>query len=60
MKVNFTLIGLVVSTALMLFAVPYSIVTYFDTSIPFDYTLFGIAVVSILLFAVNFYYYKYR
>ncbi len=32
MKVNFTLIGLFISTGLMLFAVPYSIVSFFDES----------------------------
>ncbi len=60
MKFKIFSVGLIITTCFMVFAVPYSLEAYLDTSIPFNNALFFIAGVSILLFGITLYYYKNR
>lgn len=53
-------IGLIISGVLMLVIVPYSISAFLDTTIPFSPALWVLSGISILLFGINFYYWKYR
>jgi len=50
---KFKLIGLIASTLLMGFVLPYTLIEYFDTSIPFSMPLLLISVMSVFLFAIN-------
>ena len=58
MKFNIATSGLIASIFLMVLAIPYTVYSYFDTSIPFDEELIFYSGVSIILFAINVYYYK--
>ena len=58
MKFNIAVAGLIASIFLMILAIPYTVYSYFDSSIPFDDELLFYSGVSIILFAVNVYYYK--
>ena len=58
MKFNFATSGLIATIFLMVLSIPYTVYSYFDTSIPFDQELIFYSGVSIILFAVNLYYYK--
>lgn len=58
MKFNFATSGLIATIFLMVLAIPYTVYSYFDTSIPFDKELIFYSGVSIILFAINLYYYK--
>ena len=60
MRMNMTTIGLIVSILLMVLTIPYTVYSYFDTSIPFDYNLFIFSGVAVVLFMINYYYYKFR
>ncbi len=50
---NFKLIGLIASTLLMVIVIPYTLIEYFDTSIPFSLPLLIISAMSVFLFAIN-------
>ncbi len=50
---NFKLLGLIVSTLLMVIILPYTLIEYFDDSIPFSYPLLIISAMSVFLFAIN-------
>ena len=50
---NFKLAGLIVSTALMVIVLPYTLIEYLDTSIPFSMSLPIISAMSVFLFAIN-------
>ena len=58
MKFNIATSGLIASVFLMILTIPYTIYSYMDTSIPFDDELVFYSGVSIILFAINLYYYK--
>ena len=57
-KFNFTIPGLIATIFLMVLTIPYTVYSYFDTSIPFDDELIFYSLVAIILFAINLYYYK--
>ncbi len=59
-KFNLAMAGIITSLILMLFAIPYTIYSYLDTSIPFDDELLFFSGVSVVLFVINLYYYKRR
>jgi len=50
---NIKLIGLIVSVVFMLTVVPYTLIEWFDTSIPFSINLLIISAMSVFLFAIN-------
>lgn len=50
---NFKVIGLIASTLLMVIVVPYTLIEYLDTSIPFSLSLLIISAMSVFLFAIN-------
>ncbi len=50
---QYKLLGLIASTLLMVIVLPYTVIEYFDTSIPFSYPLLIISAMSVFLFAVN-------
>ncbi len=50
---KFKLIGLIASTILMVIVVPYTLIEYFDTSIPFSMPLLIISAMSVFLFSIN-------
>ncbi|MCB0496409.1 MAG: hypothetical protein KDC79_09770 [Cyclobacteriaceae bacterium] len=52
------LIALIVSTILMLIVVPYTIIEWFDKSIPFSNNLLAISGITVILFAYNLYNYR--
>jgi hypothetical protein len=58
MKFNIATSGLIATVFLMALAIPYTVYSYFDTSIPFDQELVFYSAVSIILFGINLYYYK--
>jgi len=60
MRINIFIIGMVITSLLMAFAVPYSIYAFLDTSIPFNPALFFIAGISMVLFGISLYYYRNR
>lgn len=60
MKININIAGLVISVLLMLVSIPYTIYALFDTTIPFDMNLLFFSGIAIILFLINFYYYKNR
>lgn len=60
MKINVNAAGLVISVLLMLISIPYTIYAWFDTTIPFDMNLLFFSGTAIILFLINFYYYKNR
>jgi len=49
----FKLIGLIVSTLLMIVVLPYTLIEYLDNTIPFSYPLLIISAMSVFLFALN-------
>ena len=57
-KLNIATAGLIASIFLMFLTIPYTVYSYFDTSIPFDDELVFYSGVSLVLFAINVYYYK--
>jgi len=57
-KLNIATAGLIASIFLMFLTIPYTVHSYFDTSIPFDDELVFYSGVSLVLFAINVYYYK--
>jgi hypothetical protein len=58
MKFNIATAGLIASMFLMILAIPYTVYSYLDSSIPFDEELIFYSGVSVILFAINVYYYK--
>lgn len=58
MKFNIATSGLFATVFLMVLSIPYTVYSYFDTSIPFDQELVFYSGVSIILFGINLYYYK--
>lgn len=60
MKININIAGLVISVLLMLVSIPYTIYALFDTTISFDMNLLFFSGIAIILFLINFYYYKNR
>lgn len=52
MKKN-KLIGLIASSTLMVIVLPYTLIEYLDTSIPFSMPLLIISAMSVFLFAIN-------
>ena len=58
MKFNIATSGLFATIFLMVLSIPYTVYSYFDNSIPFDEELIFYSGVSIILFAINVYYYK--
>ncbi len=50
---KFKLIGLIVSTLLMIIVLPYTLIEYFNNTIPFSYPLLIISAMSVFLFALN-------
>ena len=58
MKFNIATSGLIASIFLMALSIPYTVYSYFDTSIPFDDELLFYSGISVILFAINVYYYK--
>jgi len=59
-KSKVTSIGLAVSIFLMVMTIPYTVYEYFDDTIPFDRSLLFFSGISVILFAINYYYYKSR
>ncbi len=60
MKKSTNKVGLAISVLLMLITIPYTIYALFDTAIPFDKNLLFFSGIAIVLFLINFYYYKRR
>jgi uncharacterized membrane protein len=50
---NFKLVGLVVSTLFMVMVVPYTLIEWFDNTIPFSMPLLIISAMSVFLLAIN-------
>ncbi len=58
MKFETKPLGLIISSILLVITVPYTIYAWFDTVIPFSKNLMLISGAAIILFIINFHYYR--